>query len=96
MGASENLSTKSEGKETAKIPALASVYTSVAYLLTVLLLILPYLVRDNDYVSLGCTAVVAVPTSIELARRVSWASATGRTGGGASRSEVAEAGARKG
>jgi len=58
MGASEYLSTKSE--ETAKNPVRASIYTGGAYVVTVLLLILPYLVLDNYYLCLGCTLAAAV------------------------------------
>ena len=58
MAASEYLSTKSE--ETAKNPLRASIYTGSAYVLTVLVLILPYLVLENFYVCLACTLVAAV------------------------------------
>ncbi len=58
MGASEYLSTKSE--ETVKNPIRASLYTCGAYLVTVLILILPYLVLSNYYLCLGCTLVAAV------------------------------------
>jgi len=58
MAASEYLSTKSE--ESAKNPVRASIYTGVAYIVTVLILILPYLVLENFYVCLGCTLVAAV------------------------------------
>jgi VIT1/CCC1 family predicted Fe2+/Mn2+ transporter len=57
MGASEYLSTKSE--ETAKKPLRASLYTGSAYIVTVLILILPYLVFKNYYVCLGATLVAA-------------------------------------
>lgn len=58
MAASEYLSTKSE--QTDKHPIKASVYTGCAYLVTVLILILPYLLFDNYYVCLGCTLAAAV------------------------------------
>ncbi len=58
MGASEYLSTRTE--ETAKHPVRASVYTGGAYIVTVILLILPYLLLDNYYVCLACTLAVAV------------------------------------
>ncbi|MBN1273450.1 MAG: VIT1/CCC1 transporter family protein [Candidatus Aminicenantes bacterium] len=58
MGASEYLSTKTE--ETAKKPLRASIYTGGTYLLTVLILILPYLVLTNYYLCLGCTLAGAV------------------------------------
>ncbi len=58
MAASEYLSTKHEGD--AKNPLKASVYTGVAYIFTVLILIAPYLVLPNYYVSLACTLTAAV------------------------------------
>lgn len=58
MGASEYLATKSE--ETVKNPLRASLYTGAAYLITVMILILPYLVLTNYYLSLGCTLFGAV------------------------------------
>jgi VIT1/CCC1 family predicted Fe2+/Mn2+ transporter len=58
MAASEYLSEKSEGGT--KSPAKASVYTGSAYILTVVLLIFPYLVMSNVYLSLAWTGVNAV------------------------------------
>lgn len=58
MGASEYLSTKSE--ETVKNPLRASFYTGSAYIVTVLVLILPYLLLDNFYLCLGFTLAAAV------------------------------------
>jgi VIT1/CCC1 family predicted Fe2+/Mn2+ transporter len=58
MGASEYLSTKSE--ETVKNPLKASVYTGSAYVVTVCILILPYLILDNFYLCLGCTLTAAI------------------------------------
>ena len=58
MGASEYLSTKAE--DTAKNPVRASTYTGGAYLVTVLLLILPYLVLQNYYLCLACTLTGAI------------------------------------
>jgi VIT1/CCC1 family predicted Fe2+/Mn2+ transporter len=58
MAASEYLSTKSE--ETAKHPVRASAYTGVAYVGTVFILILPYLILKNFYLCLGCTLAAAV------------------------------------
>lgn len=58
MAASEYLSTKAEGSE--KAPVRASIYTGVAYLGTVMLLILPYLVLENFYLSLAWALVQAV------------------------------------
>jgi len=58
MGASSYLSTKSE--DTTKNPLKASVYTGVAYILTVVILIFPYLALANYYVSLACTLAAAI------------------------------------
>lgn len=58
MGASEYLSTRAE--ETTKHPVQASIYTGGAYIVTVILLILPYLLLDNYYVCLACTLAAAV------------------------------------
>ncbi len=58
MATSEYLSTKSEG--TAKSPLMAALYTGVAYLATVLVLILPYLVLQNLYLALACTLAAAL------------------------------------
>lgn len=58
MGTSEYLSTKTEG--TVKNPLKASIYTSITYLVTVLILVLPYLVLENYYVCLGCALAGAV------------------------------------
>ncbi|MDH7490292.1 MAG: VIT1/CCC1 transporter family protein [Anaerolineae bacterium] len=58
MAASEYLSTKAE--RAGKSPARAAIYTGVAYLLTVLLLILPYLLLANYYVCLACSLALAV------------------------------------
>jgi VIT1/CCC1 family predicted Fe2+/Mn2+ transporter len=58
MAASEYLSKKSE--EGAKNPLKASVYTGIAYILTVLFLIFPYLVISSLYLSLAWTLLNAV------------------------------------
>ncbi len=58
MAASEYLSTKAEG--TAKDPLKASLYTGIAYILTVLLLIAPYLLFANYYLCLAAALMVAV------------------------------------
>jgi VIT1/CCC1 family predicted Fe2+/Mn2+ transporter len=58
MGASEYLSTKSE--ETTREPLKASVYTGVAYIATVLILILPYLFLGNFYTCLAWALTAAV------------------------------------
>ncbi len=58
MGASEYLSTRAE--ETSKHPVRASIYTGGAYLMTVILLVLPYLLLENYYVCLACALLGAV------------------------------------
>jgi vacuolar iron transporter family protein len=58
MGASEYLSTRSE--ETEKHPLKASLYTGVAYIFTVTILILPYLLLDNYYICLAFALIAAV------------------------------------
>ena len=58
MGASEYLSTKSE--ETTKEPLKASIYTGVAYIATVLILILPYLFLHNYFICLAWALTAAV------------------------------------
>jgi VIT1/CCC1 family predicted Fe2+/Mn2+ transporter len=58
MGASEYLSNKSEGNNERALPS--SLYTGIAYIITVFLLILPYLLLDNYFVCLALTLVIAV------------------------------------
>lgn len=58
MAASEYLSTKSE--ETSKTPGRAALYTGVAYIFTVLVLVLPYFLIDNYYICLGLALAMAV------------------------------------
>jgi VIT1/CCC1 family predicted Fe2+/Mn2+ transporter len=58
MAASEYLSTSSE--ETEKNPLKASVYTGVAYIITVAILIIPYLIFDNYYLCLALALTSAV------------------------------------
>lgn len=58
MAASEYLSTRSE--QTDKQPGRAAVYTGIAYIGTVFLLILPYLLFDNYYLDLAWALVTAV------------------------------------
>lgn len=53
MAASEYLSTKSE--ESSRSPAKASVYTGSAYVITVIVLITPFILLENAYISLGIT-----------------------------------------
>ena len=58
MAASEYLSTKSE--DTGKHAGTASLYTGIAYIFTVTLLILPFLLLHNVYISLAITLTTAV------------------------------------
>jgi len=58
MAASEYLSTSSE--DTEKHPVKAAVYTGIAYVVTVALLILPYLLFKNEFLCLGITLVTSV------------------------------------
>lgn len=57
MASSEFLAAKSEGRS----DALKSCsYTGIAYLITVILLLLPYLILPNPYIALGCMLAVIV------------------------------------
>ncbi len=58
MAASEYLSTKQE--ETDKDPLKASVYTGVAYMCTVILLVSPYFLFKSIFLSLGLVAATAL------------------------------------
>jgi VIT1/CCC1 family predicted Fe2+/Mn2+ transporter len=58
MAASEYLSTKSEGD--ARSPLKAASYTGIAYILTVLFLIAPYLILTDAYVCLGLEIMDAI------------------------------------
>jgi len=58
MAASEYLSTRTE--DTHKQPVRAAVYTGIAYVITVVLLVLPYLVIPNYIVDLVITLAIAV------------------------------------
>lgn len=58
MASSEYLSTKAEGAD--QQPMKAALYTGAAYVMTVVLLILPFLLLPNFYMSLGCTLLTAV------------------------------------
>lgn len=60
MAASEYLSTRSE--KTSKHPVRAAVYTGIAYIITVTLLILPYLLFENYYLDL----VIALTTAVVI------------------------------
>jgi len=58
MAASEYLSTRSE--KTSKQPVRAAIYTGIAYIVTVALLVLPYLLFDNYYLDLAVALTTAV------------------------------------
>ena len=58
MGSSEYLSQKSDGGPTD--PKKAAIYTGFAYMVTVVLLILPFLVLGNPYIALVLTLLGAV------------------------------------
>ncbi len=58
MASSEYLSTRSEN--TSRQPVRAAVYTGITYILTVTLLILPYLIIQNYYVDLALALITAV------------------------------------
>lgn len=57
MAASEYLSISEEGRPD---PVVASLYTGVAYLITVCLLILPYLFIQNSFAALKATLALAL------------------------------------
>lgn len=58
MAASEYLSTRSE--DTNKHPVRAAIYTGIAYIITVALLVLPYLLFENYILDLVITLTIAV------------------------------------
>lgn len=58
MAASEYLSTKQE--ETNKDPLKASVYTGIAYICTVIMLVFPYFIFKNIFLSLGMVVATAL------------------------------------
>jgi len=58
MAASEYLSTRSE--DTTKQPVRAAIYTGIAYIITVALLVMPYLLFENYIVDLVITLTTAV------------------------------------
>lgn len=59
MAASEYLSRRTD-KERIGSPVRASIYTGITYIITVMLLILPFLLLSNVFVALGCTLVIAM------------------------------------
>ncbi|MEM2136535.1 MAG: VIT1/CCC1 transporter family protein, partial [Candidatus Methanomethylicia archaeon] len=58
MSASEYLSTKAEGE--GKNPIKAATYTGLMYIVTVLILIFPYILLSNAYLCLGFTIIDVV------------------------------------
>ncbi|MDD1668042.1 MAG: VIT1/CCC1 transporter family protein, partial [Methanomicrobiales archaeon] len=60
MGSAEYLSTKSEAGDGAKNPLRAAMYTGIAYIITVLFLIAPYLIFTNFYLALAVTVMNAI------------------------------------
>ncbi len=58
MAASEYLSTRSE--DTGKHPVRAAIYTGIAYIITVALLVLPYLIIENYILDLAIALTTAV------------------------------------
>jgi len=58
MAASEYLATRSENTE--KHPVRAAIYTGIAYIITVTLLVLPYLLFDNYILDLIITLTIGV------------------------------------
>ncbi len=58
MAASEYLSTRSE--DTSKQPVRAAIYTGIAYITTVALLVMPYLLFENYILDLVITLTIAV------------------------------------
>lgn len=61
MGASEYLSQRSDAApDDGTNPKKAALYTCAAYVVTVVLLVSPYLLLDNPFIALGCTLVAAI------------------------------------
>jgi VIT1/CCC1 family predicted Fe2+/Mn2+ transporter len=58
MGGTGYLAIKSEGSK--RSPTKFALYTGSSYILTVIVLILPYLLLTNVYVSLGVTLLIAI------------------------------------
>ena len=57
MGASEYLSKRQEKEDRA---FSSSLYTGIAYIITVMLLVLPFLLFSNPFINLGITVIIAV------------------------------------
>ncbi len=60
MAASEYLSTKSEGETEGKSALKSSIYTGITYVLTVIILILPYLLIQDYVLCLAITLALSV------------------------------------
>lgn len=60
MAASGYLSSKEEGEKETKNPFKAALYTGVAYIITVILLIIPYFIFSNSFLSLSITLGIAI------------------------------------
>jgi VIT1/CCC1 family predicted Fe2+/Mn2+ transporter len=58
MAASEYLSTKTEN--TGQSPFKAAIYTGIAYLFTVIFLIMPFLLSESVYMAMGLTIAIAL------------------------------------
>jgi VIT1/CCC1 family predicted Fe2+/Mn2+ transporter len=58
MAASEYLSRRSDGES--KIARIASVYTGITYIVTVMLLIAPFLIMRNQFVALATSVVIGL------------------------------------
>ena len=59
MAASAYLSAKEEGEDTKK-PLKSSIYTGVTYIITVLILVTPFFIINNVFISLAITLAVAL------------------------------------
>lgn len=60
MAASGYLSSKEEGEKETKNPFKAALYTGIAYIITVTLLIIPYFIFSNSFLSLSTTLFIAI------------------------------------
>jgi len=60
MGASEYLSTKSEKGGEGKKPGKAAVYTTITYILTVLMMVAPFMLLQNVLLALGATISIVI------------------------------------
>jgi len=60
MAASEYLSQRSDAGDGKTDPKKASIYTGVTYIITVILLVMPFLLLENPYIALLVTLVTAV------------------------------------